>query len=871
MSKNLTRKGLALGAVVALGSSLFAGTPATAAPTALYLQSAFGTSTTGVLGQYFIFAGSTLGGASPDVVKYYVEGATAANLTYTGRFTTDLTAAGSYAAPAATAATVVDNDAKTAVIASPALTAGNFWQFGIKLNSTNVTATTSLKVTPFLDSVIADGKPGANELTGTAMTVNFVKGSELTATPTITAPLGAAATATVAVSGGVNVEQFRANANGGLDETPFKVLFQQTGVDWGSDRDALWDTTDKVLAATSASTTTALTYGAKGRVVVSSSSTVDSASASAVTATAGEVSDLGTITVANGSSYRAARIDSNFPYSTTNVIRAGSGSLSVSTAVTAVSGKSAAGQKVTFTITEASVNSLPNGATIAVTGGSTLTAASSTATESITREVVSGADGKAVMELTYAGITDGKTFNISAKAVGSSAPVTEAAVTYTAQDSYAVAFSDTVKDSNASAVRRIAKLGAINIPLKVVDQFGQTPTGTFRVVVSNSGATDAPSITSPVAVTSGNATIAGTDNSTTVDDYTVSATLQKLGADGVTYAAIGRAVTLASTIDVGTVAVANAISITPTGSTSSVTRAGKALVAGNSNADQDSKDFVLGSNSTSLNSAVTSTTGANVAGVAVTYSATGVLFVSGTTRGLGSLTVYTGADGTTGAVSLYSNNTGKQTITVTSGSATKTQVVTWAAVTAGGSAWTVTAPASILPGQTLKVSAVLKDKYGATVDTTGSLVKVSYTGPGFVTATLPTDTDEDGAISFTVLLGSGDSGTATVKLTYANTNGFDEVTLNDDVVSTTSIVIGAAPVVAPAATAAVSGSTGKFFVSATNAAAKRVVVKVAGKFFSSFAGTAAKKSVALKAPKGKHKVTVFVGGKLVATKTITVK
>jgi hypothetical protein len=31
MSKNLTRKGLALGAVVALGSSLFAGTPANAA------------------------------------------------------------------------------------------------------------------------------------------------------------------------------------------------------------------------------------------------------------------------------------------------------------------------------------------------------------------------------------------------------------------------------------------------------------------------------------------------------------------------------------------------------------------------------------------------------------------------------------------------------------------------------------------------------------------------------------------------------------------------------------------------------------------------------------------------------------------------
>lgn len=93
MSKNLTRKGFALGTVVALGASLFAGTPANAAPTALYLDTAFGTSgtsQTGVLGQYFTLAGSALGAADANEIEYYVEGVAAANVEATARVVTDL-------------------------------------------------------------------------------------------------------------------------------------------------------------------------------------------------------------------------------------------------------------------------------------------------------------------------------------------------------------------------------------------------------------------------------------------------------------------------------------------------------------------------------------------------------------------------------------------------------------------------------------------------------------------------------------------------------------------------------------------------------------------------------------------------------------
>ena len=865
MSKNLTRKGLALGALVALGSSVIAGTPATAAPTALNTTSAFGTSTTGVLGQYFTLATSVVGGSANDTVKYFVEGVAAANVSATARFVTDLSVATGTTNYATTTAveTSVDADAKqTSYSTGAAWVAGNYHQLALKVDSTNVTATTSVKVTPYLDSVVADNKPGAGELVGTPVTINFVKGSELTATPTITAPVGAKATATVAISGGVNVEQFRAAADGGHAETPFTVLFKQDGADFGSAVNAFYNTTDKVLALESASNTTAgKIYGATAKI-----NGTDSASAAAVTATAGKAQSLSGVAVAKGTSYAATGANSS-----SNVIRSGAGSISASTTVTAVSGESKAGQKVTFTVTEFSANALAAGGSVSA-GGKTLTNAASGTTEKFTVEVTSDADGKATLPITYTGLADGNKISVSATAVGASASVSATAIDLTAQDSVATAIVDLVQDTATSItpVRSIAKAGTFSIAYKVVDQFGQTPTGSFRVAVTNTNAITSPSITTPVAVSAGAVTVTGTDNNTADDVYEVVATLQKLGSDGTTWSNVG-SVAETSTISAGTVGTPAALSITAS-ATDNVTRAGQTLVGGNTVLEQSSVDRTAPSGSETLTTVVTSATGAVVAGAAVTYTAAGVLFKAGNTYGLGSITVYTNASGSTGAVNIYSNLSGKSTITVTSGSATKTQDITWAAVTTGGSAWTITAPANLLPGQTLKVSAVLKDKYGAVVNTASGDVKVVYTGAGFVTATLPTETDADGAISFTVLLGASDVGTATAKFIYEGANGtLEETTSNDDVVATATITIGAAPVTAPAATAAVSGSTGKFFVSATNAGGKKVVVKVAGKFFRSFSGTTAKKTVALKAPKGKHKVTVFVGGKLVTTKTITVK
>jgi hypothetical protein len=868
MSKNLTRKGLALGTVAALGASLFTGTPANAAATALYLESAFGTSTTGVLGQYFTLALSAQAGTTDEVIKFYVEGVAAADVSAVARSVETKDKSASTTSYSITPAeTDVSTSLKQVAYSTEAnYDAGKYFELALKVNSTNVTSTTSVKVTPFLDSVVADGKPGTGELTGTAMTINFVKGSELTATPTITGTtFGSAATASVAVSGGVNVEQFRSAANGGHAETPFTVLFKENGVDEGSATNALYDTTDKVLVASSGATVAAGDiWGATAKI-----NALDSASATATTAAAGEVASMTALAGKVGTNFKATY------GSTNNVIRAGAGTFKVATTVTAVAGKSNVGQKVTFTFKESAISSLAAAASVTA-GGKTLKNADATVQEELSVDVLTDADGVAALELTYAGIEHGNTVNVAAKAKGASAvitPTTTTNVTFTGQDSVATAIVDTLTVGQAgTAVRHIAKAGTFSINYTVVDQFGQTPTGTFRVVATNTNALVTPSITSPIAVSAGKVTVAGTDNNTATDTYEVVATLQKLGSDG-TYANLTSSVASTSTISAGTAKTAATVALTPS-TTASLTRNGGKIATGVTQIEQGSVSRTLAGGSY-LSAVVTDSTGAVVPGAAVTFSAPGVVFQAGGSTSTGafgndSLVVYTDASGSTGNVYYYSNNTGKGTITVTSGAATKTQAISWAAVTSGGSAWTVDAPVRVLPGTTLKVSAVLKDTYGALVDSAAGDIKVTYTGPGYVTSTIATETDADGVVSFTVLLGAADAGTATVKFIYEGTNGtLEETTLNDDVVATATIAIGAAP--ASSATAAVSGSTGKFFVSATNAAAKKVVVKVAGKFFGSFTGTAAKKSVALKAPKGSHKVTVFVGGKLVATKTVTVK
>ena len=877
MSKNLTRKGLALGALVALGSSVIAGSPASAAPTALYLESAFGTSYEGVLGQNFVLSGTAAGAVTGDDVSYYIEGVTAANLTVVGRYTTNLsttTVGNAYSNPAdadgegiervaAPAGAIylanTDADAKVATLDVDTWSAGSSLELALKVNATNVTATTSVKVTPFLDNVNNDGVPGTNEYKGTPVTINFNKASELTATPTLAVKMGSAVKATVAVSK-VNLEQFRATTKGAPEEQTFvNVDFKENGATAWTTQSVypLYDTTDKVFTVSTGSNPTAgAVYGATAQF-----GTTDSASAALVTAGAGEVLSLSALAAAKGTSYKSG-----------DKIRSGAGSVSISTTVTPVTGKSKAGQKVTFTIAETGISTLDSAATVSA-GGKTLKNAASITSESVDVEVVSDADGKATLAIAYAGIKSANDFVVTAVASGASAPVSASSITLTGEDSAALAVIDLSAVSESTSIRRVAKGSAMSIEYTLVDQFGQTPAGDFQAVITENSSS--ANFTANVLFSGGKATFSGSDNSTSDNNYTVTATVYKKNATSGDWELAS--VSTTSAVQIG--AVGTPASITVSGDFGSVTplpRAAMTFVAGNDVLVQGSVALSdPGMDGTNLTGTVIGANGAAIAGATVTLTAPGMFFWIGDTKTIGSATLRTDANGAYD-VWVYSNKAGKQTVTITSGSASKTQDLTFAAVTVSGAntlgaVWSTDAPTRILPGKTLTVTATLTDKFGNVVDTSGSLVKVSYTGPGFLTATPLLDTDSSGKVSFTVLLGASDEGAATVKFTFAGANGtVAETSSNDDVVSTSTVVIGAAPVVVP--TARIAGSTKRFFVSVdNNTGAKNVVIKVAGKTFKTLKGSSDMKSYAVAAPKGTHKVTVYVGGKLIATKTISVK
>ncbi|AIC48064.1 beta strand repeat-containing protein [Rhodoluna lacicola] len=883
MSKNLTRKGLALGAVVALGSTLFAGTPASAA-TAISLDTAFGTSGTtqnGVLGEYFTLASSLTGGTSGDKLKFKVEGATAANLVATSRSTVSLTAtgaAGSYTAAsvaavdtyAASTIPVVDNNAKVAAVIPVAYVAGQYTQVAFGLGAA-VTDTTTLKITPFIDNGVTDNLITAGELTGTPVSITFHKPSTITATPTLSSiTTGSAVTAVVALNNGINVEQLRLQANGApVDASKIGVKFLYNGVAQ-AETAVRWNTTDKAFQATAENAVTGKIYGATG--VVDGTDSVSAGSGTSSSAT--NITATSALSV-SGAQYRAT--DSAAPGTTTQVVRAGAGTITAEFDVTTVAAtKLKSGQKVSFTVVEDGVDSLDAGASVTA-GGKTLTNSSTLTRQSITVDVTTDKDGNAALPISYTGLKNNNTLRVFGSYIASggalttvpaSSTVASGGFLLTGEDSLAVKLVNEDKSGNAAAVSRVAKGGTLSLPFVLVDQFGMTPVGTYRATVTNAGNA---SITSPIALVDGKMSVSVKDNSTADNNagYAVTAQIQKLGTNGVTYTDVS-GVTESHTVSVGAVTTGSTITLGALGSATPAA-ASATLKPGNFDILQN-KTIQVGTTTIASGSVVTGPTGAAVAGAKVTFSAKGVLFISNNVAGLDSLTVTANENGVLPAIGIMTNTVGKTTITATSGSGSATATITVAAVATGGYSWTITAPTSILPGQTLKVTGVLKDAYGSLVNTLDAdSISVVYTGPGYVTTTIAKGTDADGAVSFSVLLGAADSGTATVKFTYGGADLIAADTVVDDVVATASIIIGAAPVTAPAATAAVSGSTGKFYVSATNAAAKKVVVKVAGKFFSSFTGTAAKKTVALKAPKGKHKVTVFVGGKLVTTKTITVK
>jgi len=185
------------------------------------------------------------------------------------------------------------------------------------------------------------------------------------------------------------------------------------------------------------------------------------------------------------------------------------------------------------------------------------------------------------------------------------------------------------------------------------------------------------------------------------------------------------------------------------------------------------------SNSAKITGAVNnSVSGVARAGAVVTISgASDLLFSVGNTDSFGSITTVADDDGFF-TVSIYSNKTQTATVvtmTTPDVAVAKTQKISFnkPAVTAVKTI-SFAGPSYAGPGSTFSVVASLDDVFGNGVDldlndngaTDSGTFSVTYTGPGVNFGALPVVTDANGEAKVQVLLGSNDTGTATITVTW---------------------------------------------------------------------------------------------------------
>jgi hypothetical protein len=300
----------------------------------------------------------------------------------------------------------------------------------------------------------------------------------------------------------------------------------------------------------------------------------------------------------------------------------------------------------------------------------------------------------------------------------------------------------------------------------------------------------------------------------------------------------------------------------------------KALVAVDARVSSVLPTIVAEAGKAVVSGAVTNAaTGAAKAGQVVTFSGSGLLFKSGDVWSIGSATAI--ANNGTFSVEVYSNNPGTKVVTVTSGTLTKTASLVFTGASSAVRKLTVTAPASVLAGATLSANIELVDGNGNGVETVApattpasEYIKVSYDGPGLLSGSLPTATDEDGKATVRYLTGVSDAGSATITVKF-DQNFDGDFTDATDIVVVKTVLVGSAAAVS--ANASVAGIKGFVATTVRNASGKAVTVTVNGRVLTPRAPNVAAQLFRFRATAGKTTVVVKVDGVTVSSRTVSVK
>jgi hypothetical protein len=803
MFKTNSRKGLGLASIVALVGSLIIGvTPAQAAGEA-NLATAKGTTYAALAGTTFelsVNAGSSIPASSWGTLKTRITLTSGSSYSATASATTGTTFTGNV------------NVTKSSTVLAPNAVSTTLSAYTVAISTETSASDAVITVQTWLDAN-GDGLITPGENVSEIRTITFYKTSAVTWQTAFTAPLLSPAaqtlSAVVSTAEGINMAQLAADkvqvAFATVSGTAYTTIGTAT-----SSSDGVYITGENTAVPTGTNTRLGKTTGV---TVVASSTYMAVAVVDGIEVGGEQYAVVGAAAVANIDNPEIT-VGANTKEGLANngEVRSGAArSIELVAAVSKSAGvKAAVGTLVTVTVTEGTLTSV----SAVVGGGKTLANLSSTTSEKIEFTVAVDADGEVTIPLATT-LKNNETFTVLLSA-GSAQNAN--AFTITAKDTAYASIVDLTTFGSGSVVKVTTGTSA-SLKFGILDNFGVALTGDYRVVLkSNKGLT-----TQSANVVGSEVTFAVTPTTTT-EFY---AQVQQLNKATLAFddklAAATRSVTVgASTAPANVTVVAS--------SASNLVINNSRFFAVDTRLGATAPKLTTGNRAT-LSGQVTNASGIATYGV-VTLSAPNVMFAVGEVFTLGSVTVETNATGAYEDVVVYSNTAGKVSVSATVGAATKDLGLTFLpAADTTGAKWVITAPSNVLPGSTAQFKAQLLDTWSNPVKVvTTSKIAVTYTGPGFVTAALPNTTDADGMLSFSVLFGAADTGTATVKFSYDG-DGVATTTA-DNIATSVTTTIGAAAASATDQKLTVGSFKGFVAIYALNYTGQKLSAKVAGKWLT---------------------------------------
>jgi len=389
---------------------------------------------------------------------------------------------------------------------------------------------------------------------------------------------------------------------------------------------------------------------------------------------------------------------------------------------------------------------------------------------------------------------------------------------------------------------------------KVVDQFGELSTlTTHRLKAVTSGTGFSTSTAVYASVVAGMGSIAVTTlPATATGSATVTVDLQTLNSDGAYATDETRAITLLVS--------SSAPAFTPL---VNVTDSVSASIS-----------YYVADSAYSWSSAITGTV--TQAGAQIVVTGTGVYFQNTDTGTSASERLVLRANSSGNfSIKAASKLAGTHVITITMGSLTTTsELVVDPAAGSAGAGVNFSSIANIVPGSTATFTGTLVDANGNGVYTTGSAqIQVTYAGAGIALGAMPTETDVDGTFKVTVLAGSADTGAAALTVTYLK-NGASTA-LADRITAVKNITVGAA---AATADQKITVGTFKGYVAIYTKGymGQKLSAKVAGKWLvvdpiAAWQGKDYSRTVRLTGAGYTIAVDLYIDGAFVRSEVVTTK